>query len=397
MTGEPRLPTRRELPPEVRARLRATVMTGIARPAPRGRIMAVAAAVVLLVAGAAVGIQLFRSEVDQAPVAGTASNSLDRCWAAAKTAGKSDRLPNRSNWSQVSTEQQGDDVVVAFTANKKPMFCELTATTVTLSDPDAKPAYASGTRTALLLYTGTGLVAGIADPSWYGLELSMPDGLGITTTRGTGTAHLFTSFTSTDPAKTQLWAGEWSKGQQTRPGPRAELPTPPAPLFSIVDRPGDRSSREGQALSTCLAGLPEPLADADSYQPGALLEDGTYQVALARSAEHAIACVAEPTPGSTTSYRLYQDTFIGQSIPARRLSVPALGGKVPFVGIVPPSAQSMRADFSFGEPVTVSVLNGTFACWLPAGAKPVSPDGTTWVLVADGRGAALFNGYVPMR
>jgi hypothetical protein len=401
MTGEPRLPARRELPPEVRARLRTTVMTGIARPVRRGRTVAAAAAVVLLVAGAAVGIQLFRSGPDEAPVAGTGNSSLDRCWTAAKTAGKSDLFPAPSKWKTVSTQAQGDDVVVAFTANDKPVFCELTATTVTLSDPGAKPGYASGTHTALLLYTGTGLAAGVVDPAWYGVELSLPDGLGIETTRGAGATHQFTMFTGTDPAKTQLWAGEWIDRQKTRPGPRAALPAPPAPLFSIVDRPGDRTSREGQALGTCLAGLPEPLADADGYQPGALLEDGAYQVVLGRIAGHTVACVAQPDARKPagTSYQLYRDTFVGESIPARRLSVPGLGAngaKVPFVGIVAPSAASMIADFSLGTPVQVSVVNGTFACWIPAGAKPVWKD-STWVLVKDDKDAALFNGYVTMK
>jgi hypothetical protein len=63
------------------------------------------------------------------------SSSLDRCFSAAQTAGKSDRLPSRSQWKPVSTDSQGDDVVPGFTAGGKPMFRERTATTVTLSNP----------------------------------------------------------------------------------------------------------------------------------------------------------------------------------------------------------------------------------------------------------------------
>jgi hypothetical protein len=395
MTGELRLPERRELPTEVRARLRATVLTEIARPDPRTWLVAAAAAVVVLVAGGVLGVQLFRTRPDSVPVAGS-SSSLDRCWAAAEKAGKSDQLPARRSWQVIATDSQGEDVVVSFAAGGKPVFCELTATTVTLTNPDAKPVYAAGTHTALLLYSATGVAAGIADPAWQGVELSLPDGLGVTATEITTKTRQFAMFTGTDPARTTLWAGETIKRQLTRPGPRAELPMPAAPLFSIVDRPGDRSSREGQALGACFAGLANPPADADGYQPGVLLEDGRYRVVLGRIAGHAVACVTEPD-GSGLRYRLYQDTFIGQSIPVRRLSVPQTGSKVPFVGIVPQSAKSMIADFGLGSPVHPAVLNGTFACWLPAGAKPVDPDGSTWVRADDQNGAALFNGYVPMK
>ena len=411
MTDELRLPARRDLPPEVRIRLRATVAAGLARPAfRRGRVLAVAAAVVLVVAGAAVGTQVFRSRPAEVPVgsevpagsADLATRTLDRCWAAVRTAGKTDRVPARAEWATAYTATQGDDVVVAFTAGGKLMFCEATSTTVTLSDPDATPAYAPGNRTGLLLYTGTGLVAGVADPAWAKVELSMPDGLGVTMSDVNKATRQFSSFTLTNPATTRLWAGRWDDGQTRRTWPRAELPSAPAPLVSLTDRPGDRSSPAGKALEVCLAGLAQPPADGDAYQPGALLEDGPYRVVLGRSAGHTVACTAEPDPNNPakTSYQLYRDTFIGQSIPVRRLSVPGLGpdgAKVPFVGIVPPSGVSMVGDFSLGTAVDIPVVNGTFAIWLPAGAKPVDPHGTVWVKTMDGNGVPLFNGYVPLK
>ncbi|HKS45029.1 MAG TPA: hypothetical protein VJT49_07895 [Amycolatopsis sp.] len=169
----------------------------------------------------------------------------------------------------------------------------------------------------------------------------------------------------------------------------------------MTDRPGDRSSPAGRALGACLAGVARPPADRDAYQPGILLQDGEYRVVLGRTAGHAVVCTAEPDPNdpAKTSYKLYVDTFIGQSIPVRRLSVPALGPggtKVPFVGIVPPSGRSMVADFSVGKAVNVPVANGTFGMWLPAEAKPVW-NGETWVRTDDDRPATLFNGYVPMK
>jgi hypothetical protein len=167
----------------------------------------------------------------------------------------------------------------------------------------------------------------------------------------------FSSFTLTNPATTRLWVGGWDDVQTKRTWP---------------------------------------------YQTGAVLKDGPYQVVLGWSVAHTIVCTAEPDPNNPAkmSYQVYWDTFIGQSIPVRRLSVPGLGpdgAKVPFVGIVPLSGASMIGDFSLGKPVDIRVVNGTFAIWLPAGAKPVGADGTVWVKVMDGNGAALFNGYVPLK
>jgi hypothetical protein len=57
----------------------------------------------------------------------------------------------------------------------------------------------------------------------------------------------------------------------------------------------------------------------------------------------------------------------------------------------------MVGDFSLGTAVDIPVVNGTFAIWLPAGAKPVDPHGTVWVKTMDGNGVPLFNGYVPLK
>ncbi|TDD50730.1 hypothetical protein [Saccharopolyspora elongata] len=444
MNDEPRLPPRRELPPEVRARLRGRVEAGMSARH-RGRVVAASAAVVLLAAGAVIGVQVARSQLVETPAAAppdATTRTLDRCWNAVRAAGKTGQVPDRSEWVNASITEQGDDVVAAFTAGGKPVFCETTSTTVTMSDPNAEPSYATGSRTALLLYTSTGVAAGVADPTWPRIMLSMPDGLGVSESDVATDTRQFTSFTLTNPATTRLWAqrldeykpepsgqgepGQPGQGEPGRPGqgepelsgqgepeqprqgqgrvnwPRAELPAPPAPLLSLIDRAGDRTSPAGRALGECLAGLAEPPADRDGYQPGVLVEDGPYRVVLGRTAQHAVACTTEPDPANPAGkiHRLHTDTFVGQSIPVRRLAVPGLGKdgeKIAFVGIVPPSGASMIADFSLGQPSDVPVANGTFGMWLPEGAKPLSPDGTTWVLALDGERLPLFNGFVPLK
>jgi len=386
-------PARRELPPEVRDRIRVRFRAGLDRPERRGRAtwFAAAAAVVLLAGGAVFGIGALRGSTPVSPAAGDAP--LDRCWTAAEKAGKTEGLGSRAQWVTTATESSGDDVVVAFTVDGKPAFCETTATTVTLSDPAAQAARPGGQAAGVLLFTATGMVAGVADPSWEQVELSMPDGLGMVVAKPDKQTGQFIGFTGADPAKTALWLGRAKQGQSTRLWPRGPVPRIADPLVSVVDRPGDRSSAEGRALGECLAKVPDPPALADGYQPGAMLTDGPNSLVLARMPGHLIACVREGT-----SYRLVQDTFLGLTIPVRRLSVPPIGGKVPFVGLTPPSAKTMSAEFFLDgtQTTAVPVVRGTFAYWVPPNAVP-QDNGEVSVQTSDARGVGLFSGGIPLR
>ena len=402
MTDKLNFPPRRELPPEVRERMRAELDRGMSGRPQLTRVLAVAAAVVVFAVGAVVLTQVDRSpHSSSAPVAHVPSAGwFDRCWAAVLRSGKTADVPDVSTWVKVALASQGADSVLSFTADGKPVFCETTTTTVTLSNPNARPVYPPGTNTTLLLHTGTGLVAGLGDPTWPGVELELADGLGVSTANPVGPQRQFTSFTGLAPDQDQLFARSYTPGKPLT-GPHAELPPAPAPLFSIVDRPGSTTSPAGKALETCLNAVPDAPADRDAYVPGAMLTDGRYQVVLGQAPGHALACVTEPDPANpaTLRHQLYLDTFIGQSIPVRRLSVPGLGPdgtKVPFVGTVPPASVSMIADFGIGGPTDIPVANGTFAVWLPAGAKSID-NGQSWVEPKDANGVSTFNGYIPTK
>ncbi len=390
MSIEELLPPRRELPADVRYRLREDVLSGLDRPK-RGRWGIVAAAVVLLAGAATAGAQLWRAEPPTAagPARDPAALVLDRCWAAAQTAGKAGRLPPRGSWTSPTLAAQGQQVGVTFLAAGKPAACETTATTVTLTNPAAPLGYAAGSRTALLLHTAGGLVAGIADPAWARIELSRADGLGITMERVPPADHLFLGFTQTPPSMGALWAGRWDADQTERTWPRQVLPVPAAPLFSVMDRQADRSTPAGLALKECFERASRPPDDAASYQAGAVLDNGPYRVVTARNPQHALAC---STDGKTAE--IHVDTFVGNSIPARRLIVPDIGGRTPFVGIVPPSATRMIADFGLPAPTAVPVVAGTFAAWPPPGSAPIGPRSTTWVKVFTAQDSPLFNGEV---
>ncbi len=174
---------------------------------------------------------------------GLATSSMDRCWAALRAAGKTDRVPAREDWVPLFTQVQGTDSVVAVAAAGKPMFCETTLTTVTVSDPDAAPAYEPGTRTGLLLHSATGLVGGIVDPAWETANLSMrktdePNGWSGFDLFFSPVTRQFVRFTRTDPAKAQLSAGLTG-------GPDAWRPTriPRLSAFKRATRTARSSSR----------------------------------------------------------------------------------------------------------------------------------------------------------
>lgn len=168
----------------------------------------------------------------------------------------------------------------------------------------------------------------------------------------------------------------------------------------VAVAPSPSPSPAGKALASCLNHVSQRPADRDAYAPGALLTDGKYQVVLGRSPGHTVACVAEPDPANPAAsrYQVYLDTFLGESIPVRRLSVPGLGpnaAKVPFVGIAPYAAAFLVVDFGPGSSVNIPVTHGTFAIWLPAGAQPES-DGNVHVDAMGGNRTGLFNGGIPM-
>ncbi|HWO61637.1 MAG TPA: RNA polymerase sigma factor, partial [Umezawaea sp.] len=155
------------LPSEVRDRVRAEVERGLARRPRRavpGRLIAVAAAVVLL-AGTVLVLRQVPDAVEQVPdaphpvaVAGAsldqaaAAVALDRCWEAVRQQGLADRYPDRSLWTPSFTAGDSQIGVVAARADGKPLFCQTTPTTATVTDPNAAPT--SGTAAVLFSREG---------------------------------------------------------------------------------------------------------------------------------------------------------------------------------------------------------------------------------------------------
>ncbi|MET8851323.1 hypothetical protein [Amycolatopsis sp. NPDC004625] len=406
------LPPRRVLPDDVRDRLRAEVRQGIAKPRRSRHVWyAAAAAVLVLAAGAVVVTRQLRTPVEAPPAttntgltldAKLATSALDRCWAAVRTAGKTGRVADRADWVPLFTDTFGTDSVVAATAAGKPMFCEVTETTVTLSDPAAAPAYAPGSRSGLLLHSATGLAAGVVDPAWPQANLATKSAGGSSSASGldfSPASRQFVAFTGTVPAKVELAIGD-GPGEQ----PMFRLPEAPPPLLSVTDRPADaeRTSAAGRALGECLAAAEEVVADAPAYRAGPSLAERGYRIVLGRLGDRVVACTTEPGPAGPRSHA-YPDRYTGPAVPARSLVVDTLGAtegggqdrpRTPFAAVVPSTATQVIVDYGGGNGADTLVTDGMFAVWLPVGR--LKPDAKGHVKAWDARGTVVYDGMLPL-
>lgn len=414
MSDDLGFPPRRALPDDVRDRLRAEVRQGITKRRPARVWYAAAAAVVVLAAGAVVATQVIR----QQPVAGpppnpdpgnrltldakVATTALDRCWAAVRAAGKTDRVPPREEWVPLFTEVLQAESVVAATAAGKPLFCDTTETTVTLSDPGATPAYAPGTHTGLLLHSATGVVAGVVDPGTPQAFLGSRTEGGDTMSQSIRSSTVSGQFVAM--TRTALWTTTLTLENPPAPGGTV-LPTPPPWLVMAVDRPvtAERTSPAGRALDECLTPAEEVVPDVAAYAPGPVLETGDYRVVMGRRGDRVLVCESEPDyhrAGQTKS-RAYAD-FIGpQTQAARTLTVDTLGhpqsgappGKArhPYVAAMPLTATRATIDFGIGTSVDVDVIDGMVATWIPENIG-LNPDAMVHVQARDAQGKVVYDG-----
>ncbi|WP_410591131.1 hypothetical protein [Amycolatopsis sp. lyj-23] len=415
MTAELRLPPRRELPDDVRARLRAEVRRGLGKRRPSRAWYAAAAAVVVLAAGAVVATQAIRHQPVATPGPRTvnpltldarvATLSLDRCWAAVQAAGKQDRVSPRQDWVPVFTQVLQADAVVVATAAGKPMFCETTDTTVTLSDPDATPARAPGTRSGLLLHSATGMVGGVLAPDEDGsyLDAKTEDGdSSMSQLFVSPMTRQFVGVTRAGPARTTL-----TLGKPMQPG--VTLPAAPPPLLAVTDRPvtADRTSAEGRALGDCLAAAElEAIPDPAAYAPGPLLETDEYRVVLGRYGDRYVVCTTEPDyqrPGKTRA-RAFPSGPSPQAPPAyplmadtlgRRPGAPPATDRRPVAVALPGLAATAVIDFGSGKSVEAHVVAGMVVVWAPEDIK-ISLETKVHVTARDAKGAVVYDGTVPL-
>ena len=445
-----KLPPRRPLPPEVRDRMRATVLGGIRTPG-RTRThrarppLAVAAGVAVLALGATIltqslagshGIRTGHQTDTTAP--GTppplnladATADMDRCWAAVVRGSKAGSVPTRSTWQAVFAVPGGNGLTVtAIRADGNPLICETTRTTVTVSDPNASPAYAAATRTGALLNSADGVVAGVMDPRWSAMQFvavgksGASDGgpgffqdgmfvdIGGFAPGGRYTVQQTVPDAPESPTSTvdsQYYAKvSPSPLIPTSPTyPELTLPAAPAALVATVDRPDpptDRTSAAGQFLGECIAKSDQAVLDPDSWQPLVLAGASPNMVVLARSGNRIASC------GSYGP--LYPPNDIGYEFGSRppppaankpiqyvaSTSYPAdMSGRnqtVIFVGVVRSDVTTVKIIAPGGAQRSVSVVGGTFNVEFTGLSQLNAYAGFTAVL-ADNAGGTVYTGPI---
>ncbi|HEX7308706.1 hypothetical protein [Lentzea sp.] len=270
-----RLPEHRPLPDDVRLRARQRLSEGM-RPAPRaGRPVLIAAGVSVLAAGAVFTSQALlggaadvagppmqhngefvgkdRAEVNHVERGKADPDVLARCAAVATT------HPPAADWAPIATSRKNGTVLTAFYTPAGLFFCANTATTTTLSAPDAQGSITGGSRQVKILFTTpSGAMAGFVSPDVKILGLSRIGDRGTDSALPAVVDGLFlapSGFTGAQNGTKALVDG-------------AELAVRgvPKPTPSVVDRPlaaAGRGTPDEQKLGECLRDRPVP--DADQF------------------------------------------------------------------------------------------------------------------------------------
>ncbi|HET9139723.1 hypothetical protein [Actinophytocola sp.] len=451
MTDDLDLPPRRKLPADVRDRIRATVLTGVGRrrswPDRARPPLAAAASVAVLATGAVIVMQSVTGWPGggPAPVPPTSSAlvpppldpvaaaaNLDRCWTALQQAGKAASAPPRESWTPVFEVSNFGRTVTAARAAGKPLFCETTRTTVTVTDPNAQPRHARGSTTAAMLVSADGGLGGVADPAWQSMmivsvapsgaaqhtETYVKGGLFVAFTdmaTGTGSRATVRRIESGRPelptfagdtVSTPPAPGEPARGQSY---PELDLPAPPAPLVSATDRavPPPDQSDQGRFLAECLARSDTAVIDPRLWQAAAITEPGPYRAVLARSGQEVVTCSSVGNRTDRDNPDAVTPTYAFMPVPGQpRTADPiqvvtwafiGVDRQEVLLGVLRADVTAMEVDGPDREPTPVPIQSGAFAVtvgWSPA-AGSAPPELT--VVLRNAAGAEVYAGPLQIR
>jgi hypothetical protein len=436
-------PPRRPLPREVRNRMRATVLGGIRTPSltRTHRVrppLAVAAGVAVLALGVTIltqslagphgiptGHRTTQTEAPGTPPAlnlAAAATDMDRCWKAVANAGRTDGVPARSTWLPVFAVPDGDGATVtAVRADGKPLICETTRTTVTVSNPNASPAYGPGSLTGALLDSADGFVAGVVDPGWTAMQF-VAVGKSGASNGGPGFYQdgMFVDIGGFAPGGRytvrQTVPGAPPPEDMTvspapdQPYPELKLPAAPAPLVATVDRPDpptDRTSVAGRFLAECIAQSDNVVIDPDSWQPLVMGGTSPNTYVLARSGNEMATCSTSGVrfdPNNLNDITiLYDFESSSRRFAAKQPLRFAAGGSfatdasgsgqsVIILGVVDPTVSKLTITAPGGTRRSVPIAHGTFTTQF-AGVSFVDADNFT-ALLQDRTGRTLYSGKI---
>lgn len=399
-------PPPRRLPPEVRDRVRARVLASL-DDAPRNRFLnsrgplAVAAGVAVLAAGAMIVTQSVGDGSSAVPPGRTtatapvpfgddslqpnADGELDRCLGALRFAGMERNFPERALWQPVASRQLGLVKVTAAMIGNKPLFCQTTETSVTITNPAAPPAFAEGTMTGVLLESDEGVVAGVADPSWAGVDVEVTRGgvgmRGVSEILPHGLFVHFGQLRPTEGAQVQVGPPVQDKSD---PLVKIDVPRPTPPAIRYLrdlptNPPPDRDSERGKWAAECLDKSNNAVPDPDSWRPGAWASVDGSRVIQLRFGSYVGFCLFEPTGGAATAGRYVFGpsvaTVPGDVSDPQSLLTPSVinttsGPRMLFSGLAPPTAATVRLVLDDNTTIDADLWDSSFVAVLPKDRTP---------------------------
>ncbi|WP_434444517.1 hypothetical protein [Lentzea sp. E54] len=304
------LPDHRTLPDDVRMRARQRLSEGMSPAARNGRPALIAAGVSLLAVGAVVAGQAViggsadvaappvqyngefvgkdRTVVNHVELGKVAPDALARCVAAARA------HPPAEQWQPIATSHKNGTVLTAFRGPTGLFFCANTATTTTISEPNAAKIEDGRRKVRILFTTPSGTMAGLVSPDVSFLSLSQIADSGQNSTLPALVEGLFlapSGFQKAENGTKALVNGEQSAVRGV-----------PKPTPSVVDRPlppAARDTPETARFGACLKGRPVP--DADQFALGLTAKvSATDTIITGRFGDLLLYCREadnDPTPG----------------------------------------------------------------------------------------------------
>ncbi len=386
MNNDLDLPPFTPIPANVRDRVRRSVQERIRRPRSYRRPIAVAAAVALL-ATAAVYLLGRGGGTSEPAKRNPVDGVMDRCWSAIQQTGRERDYPDRTTWRAPLVDDVGtpfDLTTVGISAGSDKFFCETTPTTVTVTLPSAGLHYAPGTRTALLLTSAHGAIAGLADPSWPAVVVSVP---------GRGTAlravhdgmFVYNSGAMLQDATIRAKPAKSDEDVEAMDESGADLPVPQAPGVMVVDRvPGevDRKSQQGVALDLCLQHTLSVVQEADSYSPGPVIDRDQVFLVPGLSKTRLGVCTMTRTDRDSPGPAVFSQGPVLSDVDSDHRpaafypgEVPTSGGvRAPLAGVVPVDVARVEISFGAHATVTPDVVNRAFVLLIPP-EVPLGADG----------------------
>ncbi|GAA2834575.1 hypothetical protein [Crossiella cryophila] len=437
------LPPRRELPEDIKDRMRATVRMRMDDPEfePQGRgrrFLAAAAAIMVVAVGAAVVVQSAQDEGTandpgatttpsasggfQAGNQATADRALvDRCWRAAMLSPQAEKYPRRREEWMGGRQMTWSGVrQIGLRLGQQIAGCELSETTVWISEPQTPLAPEDPTQFKMMMMTpnggsalnvraGVGKVVVGVDQSARGGEKSALEPYDMFYGVRTGEPRQL-------PGGAKVHVGvEDPATRKFRDVIYAQLP---APMVTVVDQPqppGERTSPAGKKLAECVeterTKYFRPVVNAELLVPGAYAEfpaTGQWTV-VGRHQEMVVACAWNQASGS---YRMEVDRWglplipedaarpvrYTDAIPFDELRLPERDRrKDRFAGFAGAAAEQV-AELSLtqpnGTPMRVILAKGTFIAYVtgpPQGHDQMDIDLATYV-AKDAKGKVIGSG-----